>query len=86
MALTYVEPYVVDTAGSFTVGNIATGNVVAANIITTSGLYWANGRAFVSGASNITVGTRSGATAIPLTNYAYLPILTQSGNVSVYTA
>jgi hypothetical protein len=37
MALTQVEPYVVDSTASFTVGNLSTGNVTATGTISTTG-------------------------------------------------
>jgi len=37
MALTYVEPYVIDTTANFTVGNLSTGNIVATSNISTTG-------------------------------------------------
>lgn len=37
MALTQVEPYVVDSTASFTVGSLATGNVTSTGTISTTG-------------------------------------------------
>lgn len=34
MALTQVEPYIVDSTASYTVGNISTGNIVASGNLT----------------------------------------------------
>jgi hypothetical protein len=55
MALTQVEPYVVDSSASFTVANITVGNVVATgnitlgNTVITSTNYSSLGRALYMG-------------------------------------